>query len=123
MIFFLMIRRPPRSTRTDTLFPYTTLFRSSVFKDEGAVVRYFDDSMHLCDLIMEAWEIEEPGKRWAVMEYRGDVSREPIYQRRGRLTRRALRRPQSDGLWRGSAASHRRVGTRDRKSTRLNYSH
>src|SRR3546814_1203156 len=29
MFFFLMIRRPPRSTRTDTLFPYTTLFRSS----------------------------------------------------------------------------------------------
>src|SRR3546814_5494566 len=27
--FFLMIRRPPRSTRTDTLFPYTTLFRST----------------------------------------------------------------------------------------------
>src|SRR3546814_9008672 len=27
-MFFLMIRRPPRSTRTDTLFPYTTLFRS-----------------------------------------------------------------------------------------------
>src|SRR3546814_16407634 len=26
---FLMIRRPPRSTRTDTLFPYTTLFRSA----------------------------------------------------------------------------------------------
>src|SRR3546814_6678253 len=29
LLFFLMIRRPPRSTRTDTLFPYTTLFRSS----------------------------------------------------------------------------------------------
>src|SRR3546814_7055744 len=28
-VFFLMIRRPPRSTRTDTLFPYTTLFRSN----------------------------------------------------------------------------------------------
>src|SRR3546814_12390586 len=28
-IIFLMIRRPPRSTRTDTLFPYTTLFRSA----------------------------------------------------------------------------------------------
>src|SRR3546814_15228513 len=27
-LFYLMIRRPPRSTRTDTLFPYTTLFRS-----------------------------------------------------------------------------------------------
>src|SRR3546814_11255475 len=30
LFFFLMIRRPPRSTRTDTLFPYTTLFRSGV---------------------------------------------------------------------------------------------
>src|SRR3546814_3531006 len=29
IFFFLMIRRPPRSTRTDTLFPYTTLFRSA----------------------------------------------------------------------------------------------
>src|SRR3546814_9517367 len=29
-----MIRRPPRSTRTDTLFPYTTLFRSIVETDE-----------------------------------------------------------------------------------------
>src|SRR3546814_20298577 len=28
VVFFLMIRRPPRSTRTDTLLPYTTLFRS-----------------------------------------------------------------------------------------------
>src|SRR3546814_4188667 len=28
-VLFLMIRRPPRSTRTDTLFPYTTLFRSA----------------------------------------------------------------------------------------------
>src|SRR3546814_18957089 len=28
LFFLLMIRRPPRSTRTDTLFPYTTLFRS-----------------------------------------------------------------------------------------------
>src|SRR3546814_5868608 len=30
---FLMIRRPPRSTRTDTLFPYTTLFRSVPLQD------------------------------------------------------------------------------------------
>src|SRR3546814_6809420 len=29
LFFFLIIRRPPRSTRTDTLFPYTTLFRSN----------------------------------------------------------------------------------------------
>src|SRR3546814_13917008 len=30
-----MIRRPPRSTRTDTLFPYTTLFRSQQARDQG----------------------------------------------------------------------------------------
>src|SRR3546814_15739996 len=29
LLFFLMLRRPPRSTRTDTRFPYTTLFRSA----------------------------------------------------------------------------------------------
>src|SRR3546814_20119995 len=32
-LFFLMIRRPPTATRTDTLFPYTTLFRSSASPD------------------------------------------------------------------------------------------
>src|SRR3546814_4415241 len=37
-----MIRRPPRSTRTDTLFPYTTLFRS----DAGALVRAADTAMY-----------------------------------------------------------------------------
>src|SRR3546814_3962047 len=34
--FFLMIRRPPRSTRTDTLFPDTTLFRSAVAAADAA---------------------------------------------------------------------------------------
>src|SRR3546814_5693299 len=34
--FFLMIRRPPRSTRTDTLFPYTTLFRSCRLMNSSA---------------------------------------------------------------------------------------
>src|SRR3546814_17241260 len=36
VICFLMIRRPPRSTRTDTLFPYTTLFRSRTILNPGA---------------------------------------------------------------------------------------
>src|SRR3546814_10916400 len=36
LFFVLMIRRPPRSTRTDTLFPYTTLFRSVLaFRTSG----------------------------------------------------------------------------------------
>src|SRR3546814_14707316 len=36
-MFVLMIRRPPRSTRTDTLFPYTTLFRSLLIVGAGAI--------------------------------------------------------------------------------------
>src|SRR3546814_17813031 len=44
-VFFLMIRRPPRSTRTDTLFPYTTLFRSEVlFHDRRGV----DENLPTC---------------------------------------------------------------------------
>src|SRR3546814_20980105 len=35
MFFFLMISRPPRSTRNDTLCPYATLFRSAVDKGRG----------------------------------------------------------------------------------------
>src|SRR3546814_2968860 len=36
-----MIRRPPRSTRTDTLFPYTTLFRSfGIFRRQSALARH-----------------------------------------------------------------------------------
>src|SRR3546814_20385400 len=37
-VFFLRIRRPPRSTRTDTLFPYTTLFRSTSGKSSDVVL-------------------------------------------------------------------------------------
>src|SRR3546814_20598900 len=37
--FFLMIRRPPRSTRTDTLFPYRTFFRSWASEAGSATTR------------------------------------------------------------------------------------
>src|SRR3546814_8750531 len=52
-----MIRRPPRSTRTDTLFPYTTLFRSSIFRyaaDRGARERItvFESRAFLSILIL-----------------------------------------------------------------------
>src|SRR3546814_19880285 len=36
--FFVRIRRPPRSTRTDTLFPYTTLFRSARLVDDSVTI-------------------------------------------------------------------------------------
>src|SRR3546814_4717902 len=39
-----MIRRPPRSTRTDTLFPYTTLFRSKLIENELAPLNASSDA-------------------------------------------------------------------------------
>src|SRR3546814_12153699 len=42
-----MIRRPPRPTRTDTLFPYTTLFRSGDAVSAATLRRFCDDSRGL----------------------------------------------------------------------------
>src|SRR3546814_2308458 len=47
LLFFLMIRRPPRSTRTDTLFPYTTLFRSRAQDARWSVDPALLDDRHL----------------------------------------------------------------------------
>src|SRR3546814_6557007 len=58
-----MIRRPPRSTRTDTLFPYTTLFRSAIAKilasarkQRGFLLRFADSRwamlLTLCDNVL-----------------------------------------------------------------------
>src|SRR3546814_5536947 len=63
--FFLMIRRPPRSTRTDTLFPYTTLFRSllHVCRDDArtatleAALRFFAPELNV--LTLPAWDRSE----------------------------------------------------------------
>src|SRR3546814_17904981 len=54
-----MIRRPPRSTRTDTLFPYTTLFRSLVAGEEGDAA-----GDHLVQALLQVtipWRAEIPG--------------------------------------------------------------
>src|SRR3546814_14352831 len=66
--FFLMIRRPPRSTRTDTLFPYTTLFRSG-FVDGGAVSIAYDSTNHAWLRIREDsgtlfWDTSADGLVW-----------------------------------------------------------
>src|SRR3546814_15428995 len=59
-----MIRRPPRSTRTDTLFPYTTLFRSNLYDPEEAA----RDIVRLRDL-----DAEHPrGVRLALKNLDGD---------------------------------------------------
>src|SRR3546814_11333226 len=48
--FFLMIRRPPRSTRTDTLFPYTTLFRS-FYRFGSELVEAFENDVRTLELL------------------------------------------------------------------------
>src|SRR3546814_6851560 len=60
---FLIIRRPPRSTRTDTLFPYTTLFRS-----EAELVLGEDIAVHLLALHRRADEAAVGAERPAVID-------------------------------------------------------
>src|SRR3546814_13259502 len=95
LFFFLMIRRPPRSTRTDTLFPYTTPFRSG--ERLGGIV-------HVARRQIEALG---PGRR-------NDVRGVAAQQQRAVPHRREDVAPQR---------RDRLLQRRDRKSTRLNSSH
>src|SRR3546814_15351195 len=60
--FFLMIRRPPRSTRTDTLFPYTTLFRSRDLTPEqvNTAARTLDPGALTWVVVGDLDKIEQP---------------------------------------------------------------
>src|SRR3546814_12141671 len=98
-----MIRRPPRSTRTDTLFPYTTLFRSG---DAGAALG--------AAATRRAARRNLPARGralYGLLSLRG-MERAPVARHAGH---------QEDGTRRAAAAGLRRL--RDRKSTRLNSSH
>src|SRR3546814_8410876 len=125
-----MIRRPPRSTRTDTLFPYTTLFRSPAGADRASRLRAgrFDpdgrarashDSLRAQpDLPEEAARAAARARRPAVREL--DARRldhpEPLLS----LLEAAL--PARGGAPARALAPLARRGL-DRKSTRLNSSH
>src|SRR3546814_5549574 len=65
-----MIRRPPRSTRTDTLFPYTTLFRSPL-----QPIRRFQDGAHIFALLAVQIARIAAGQHFAEAEDRGQRSR------------------------------------------------
>src|SRR3546814_14493574 len=98
--FFLMIRRPPRSTRTDTLFPYTTLFLSLPSAVQSAVARATGDN---------CWHLVH-----YVPDSRSDASGRVSSGCRLRA-RTGVTRPVTDVL--------RCRASADRKSTRLNSSH
>src|SRR3546814_13545666 len=97
VFFFLMIRRPPRSTRTDTLFPYTTLFRSRADRDGRA-----PDLLRAASAAQGAAGDREDARGQAPARRRADADR-------GRADGRGVERADR--------------AQRDRKSTRLNSSH
>src|SRR3546814_12111863 len=107
MFFFLMIRRPPRSTRTDTLFPYTTLFRSFVAPREA---REIGQRLHrLRDGRARRVGGGDGRERVGGIVAAGHTKLHPI----GRAAR-------MDGE---AASVGQRLKIADRKSTRLNSSH
>src|SRR3546814_7782483 len=126
MLFFLMIRRPPRSTRTDTLFPYTTLFRSG----RPAVFSKGCDNVIACAEVIELDLIVQEG--WQPRRQSGGVAVSPIitigaiWSRQGRqcicpLSVRRVRGQKCHLFEVGLLQTT--CGSGDRKSTRLNSSH
>src|SRR3546814_12593333 len=73
VFFFLMRRRPPRSTRTDTLFPYTTLFRSAGNPLIGGAA---DMQQRCVNLLHKAFEREEDAAMLSafVLGYRSGIN-------------------------------------------------
>src|SRR3546814_20490709 len=99
--FFLIRRPPPRSTRTDTLFPYTTLFRSDWLSDVAQITLGRARTLHL-NIVAYGWlSVTGIGVALWLLP---------------RIFHTPLRRPNMAYL--GAF-----LWTLDRKSTRLNSSH
>src|SRR3546814_19491589 len=98
--FFLMIRRPPRSTRTDTRFPYTTLFRSGA---AGQFLDPADQVIAVARFVGDQLEQHEP--QFATVEHPPTASAPVVVM------------PMTPSKAAAEAAAI------DRKSTRLNSSH
>src|SRR3546814_19077757 len=72
--YFFMIRRPPRSTRTDTLFPYTTLFRSQDRTQERCLTRQDHGTRRRDGLQHDPARDAAPGLRSAPASARGQAA-------------------------------------------------
>src|SRR3546814_9651659 len=116
-----MIRRPPRSTRTDTLFPYTTLFRSSgLFFIFGEFTRR-GETVYLGEGMATMHAVHRASDAPAIVAFSAK-NLLPV----GQLW--WARRPDLDLIVCGDDDSHLgtnvgREAAQDRKSTRLNSSH
>src|SRR3546814_17214287 len=117
-----MIRRPSRSTRTDTLFPYTTLFRSVFGYDlcDRSLVRLCRSGAQ-CERHVRQAELEKPvaASRLTVIVALRRCPREdldlPVVEPEAAIDRGDLR-------FDGAFVGQEKTGL-DRKSTRLNSSH
>src|SRR3546814_4888339 len=118
-LFFLMIRLPPRSTRTDTLFPYTTLFRSILFSPRqpdnefGGFITGRFGTYNRHDIEFGVGGAVIPDK--IMVRFAGQMLRRKGYSRNLAFDERVN----------GEHKDSFRVSLllRDRKSTRLNSSH
>src|SRR3546814_3689526 len=104
-----MIRRPPRSTRTDTLFPYTTLFRSPCARNRLGIGRSVD-------------RIADDAARLRDREVRRRAAEDDVVERHALLPRIGGREGVA-AIFDRDAVDGRGEGHGDRKSTRLNSSH
>src|SRR3546814_14020673 len=100
VFFFLMIRRPPRATRTDTRFPYTTLFRSQLL---AGAARQRGADRHRAEQVAHAREALQVG---------ADALPQVIKAATAPVVGHDEAATQLDAF-----------GQADRKSTRLNSSH
>src|SRR3546814_19796952 len=112
--FFLMIRRPPRSTRTDTLFPYTTLFRSPGFADGGPV----PGRLSMPSISNAALQRGGSGGLTVIVNANDAVLSETVRQ----WVAEGVAQASVRGAVGGKALAMQESG-KDRKSTRLNSSH
>src|SRR3546814_20222110 len=103
-----MIRRPPRVTRTDTLFPYTTLFRSSDMPDFN--YRRCTEKHDEISLATELCDADELTRLRAYLDQQMTHLQGAVTKLANRLQRRLM-------------AQQNRAWDLDRKSTRLNSSH
>src|SRR3546814_7993354 len=106
-----MVRRPPRSTRIDTLFPYTTLFRSRCHHAPKGVLeitrqRKFEAA---------AGGVVEADRRFDPRPRKADLRRQAQHPDLAVAQRGARHQP--------PVAARRGIEEEDRKSTRLNSSH
>src|SRR3546814_13968341 len=103
-----MIRRPPRSTRTDPLFPYTTLFRS-----DATLVQHARELRGLGRTPASTHADYADPRNWSLFEPQFGLCGQPLVH--------LFEAVVNDGP--SLIRTRKPVGARDRKSTRLNSSH